>query len=149
MERGKDTAARRTLGFGDRVRADVRNLPIDDQKEGSVYGRAGALITDASQSRQRLLFFTEPRIPAALWVVIYVGAFLVFLLLVGHYATRPAGRAVALGSVAVLMTVVISALATLDQPFGIGARVHPEEMTQAIELVLTGEKNPAILAPCR
>jgi hypothetical protein len=51
--------------------------------------------------------------------------------------------------VAVLMTVVVSVLATLDQPFGIGARVHPEEMTQAIELVLTGEKSPAVLVPCR
>ena len=148
MERGKDTAARRTLRFGDRVRADVRNLPIDDQKEGSAYGRANSLITDASQSRQRLLFFTEPRIPAALWVVIYVGAFLVILLLVGHYATRPAGRVAALGSVAVLMTVVVSVLATLDQPFGVGARVEPDEMRQAIDLVLTDEKNPAILRPC-
>ena len=148
MERGKDTPARRTLGFGDRVHADVRNLPIDDQKEGSAYGRANSVITDASQSRQRLLFFTEPRIPAALWVVIYVGAFLVFLLLVGHYATRPAGRIAALGSVAVLMTVVVSVLATLDQPFGVGARVEPDEMRQAIDLVLTGEKNPAILRPC-
>jgi hypothetical protein len=149
MERGNDTEARRTLRFGDRVRADVRNLPIDDQKQGSTYGRAATLITDAGQSRQRLLFFTEPRIPAALWVVIYVGAFLVFLLVVVHYATRPAGRVVALGSVAVLMTVVVSVLATLDQPFGVGARVHPEEMTQAVELVLTGEKNPTIIGPCR
>jgi hypothetical protein len=149
MERGNDTAARRTLRFGDRVRADVRNLPIDDQKEGSAYGRANSLITDASQSRQRLLFFTEPTIPAALWVVIYVGAFLVILLLVGHYATRPAGRVAALGSVAVLMTVVVSVLATLDQPFGVGARVQPDEMRQAVDLVLTGEKNPAILRPCQ
>jgi hypothetical protein len=149
MERGKDTPARRTLGFGDRVRADVRNLPSGDPMQGSAYGRANSLITDASQSRQRLLFFTEPRIPAALWIVIYVGAFLVILLLVGHYATRPAGRIAALGSVAVLMTVVVSVLATLDQPFGVGARVHPEEMTQAIELVLTGEKNPTIIGACR
>jgi hypothetical protein len=66
-----------------------------------------------------------------------------------HYATRPAGRVVALGSVAVLMTVVVSVLATLDQLFGVGARVHPEEMTQAIDLVLTDEKNPAIIGPCR
>jgi hypothetical protein len=149
MERGNDTAVRRTLRFGDRVRADVRDLPIDDQKEGSAYGRANSLITDASQSRQRLLFFTEPRIPAALWVVIYVGAFLVILLLVGHYATRPAGRVAALGSVAVLMTVVISVLAMLDQPFGFGARVQPDEMRQAVDLVLTDEKNPAILRPCQ
>ena len=83
MERGKDTPARRTLGFGDRVRADVRNLPSGDPMQGSAYGRANSLITDASQSRQRLLFFTEPRIPAALWVVIYVGAFLVFHVGVG------------------------------------------------------------------
>jgi NADH:ubiquinone oxidoreductase subunit 6 (subunit J) len=149
MERGNDTEAPRTLRFGDRLRADIRNLPIDDQKQGSTYGRAATLITDAGQSRQQLLFFTEPEIPTALWVVIYVGASLVFLLLVVHYASRPAGRVVALGSAAVLMTVVISVLGMLDQPFGIGARVQPDEMRQAVELVLTDEKNPAILGPCR
>src|SRR5438034_5159464 len=106
MERGNDTEAPRTLGFGDRLRADVHSLPIDDQKQGSAYGRAATLIADAGQSRQQLLFFTEPEIPTALWIVIYVGAFLVYLLLVAHYATRPAGRVVALGSAAVLMTVV-------------------------------------------
>jgi hypothetical protein len=149
MERGNDTEARRTLRFGDRVRADVRNLPSDNSKQGSASGRAATLIADAGESRQRLLFFTEPEIPPALWVVIYVGAFLVFLLVVAHYATRPAGRAVALGSVAVLMTVVVGVLGTLDQPFGVGARVHPAQMRQAVDLVLTDEKNPAILRPCR
>lgn len=148
MERGNHLEARRTLAFGDRARADVRNLPVDDQKQGSAYGRASTLITDASQSRQRLLFFTEAVIPTALWVVIYVGAFLVFLLLVAHYATRPAGRVVALGSVALLMTVVVSVLGMLDQPFGVGARVQPDQMRQAVELVLTGERSPAILRPC-
>jgi hypothetical protein len=80
-------------------------------------------------------------------VVIYVGASLVFLLLV--VASRPAGRVVALGSAVVLMTVVISVLGMLDQPFGIGARVQPDEMRQAIEFVLTDERNPAILQPCQ
>jgi hypothetical protein len=149
MERGHDTETPRTLRFGDRVRAEVRNLPSDDPKQGSAYGRAGALIADAGESRQRLLLFTEPEIPPALWVVIYVGAFLVFLLVVAHYASRPAGRAVALGSVAVLMTVVVGVLAALDQPFGVGARVHPAQMRQAVDLVLTDEKNPTIIGPCR
>jgi hypothetical protein len=149
MERGNDTEAPRALRFGDRIRADVRNLPIDDSKQGSAYGRASTLITDAGQSRQQLLFFTEPEIPTALWVVIYVGAFLVFLLLVMHYATRPAGRVVALGSAAVLMTVVVGVLGMLDQPFGVGARVQPDEMRQAVDLVLTDEHNPTILRPCR
>jgi hypothetical protein len=149
MERGRDLETPRTLAFGDRVRADVRNLPSGDPMQGSAYGRAGTLITDAGQSRQRLLFFTQPEIPVALWVVIYVGASLVFLLLTFHYATRPAGRVAALGSVALLMTVVVGVLGMLDQPFGIGAHVQPDQMRQAVDLLLTGEKNPAILRPCR
>jgi hypothetical protein len=54
----------------------------------------------------------------------------------------------ALGSVAALMIVVIGVLATLDQPFGFGARVHPDQLHQAVDLVLADERNPAILRPC-
>jgi hypothetical protein len=66
-----------------------------------------------------------------------------------HYATRPAGRVVALGSAAVLMTVTVGVLGMLDQPFGVGVRVQPDEMRQAVDLVLIDEHNPAILRPCR
>jgi hypothetical protein len=149
MERGSELEAPSTLGFGDQLRADLRTLPASNTAQGSAYGRSATLISDASASRQRLLFFTAPRIPAALWVVIYVGAFVVFLLLAGHYATRPAGRISALATVAVLMTVVVAVLAMLDQPFGVGVRVEPNQMRQAINLVLVGEKNPAILQACR
>jgi hypothetical protein len=72
----------------------------------------------------------------------------VILLLAVHYATRPVGRVAALGSVAVLMTVVVGVLGMLDQPFGIGAHVQPDQMRQAVELLLTGEKTPAILRAC-
>jgi hypothetical protein len=36
----------------------------------------------------------------------------------------------------------------LDQPFGVGVRVHPDQMRQALGLLLTSETNPTILAPC-
>jgi hypothetical protein len=147
MERGRQLEAPRTLGFGDRLRADLRGLPTDGSAQGSAYGRAATLISNAGQSRQRLLFLTAPEIPTALWVVIYFGAFLVFLLLAVHYATRPAGRVLALGSVTVLMTVVVVVLSMLDQPFGIGVRVHPDQMRQAVGLLRTGA-NPAVLQPC-
>ena len=149
MERGSELEAPRTLGFGDQVRADLRTLPDSNPEQGSAYGHAATLISDASASRQRLLFYTAPRIPAALWVVIYVGAFVVFLLLAGHYATRPSGRISSLATVAVLMTVVVAVLAMLDQPFGVGVRVEPNQMNQAIHLVLVGEKSPVILQACR
>ena len=46
------------------------------------------------------------------------------------------------------MTVVVAVLAMLDQPFGIGVQVQPDEMRHAIQLLLTGVTNPALLQPC-
>jgi hypothetical protein len=149
MERGRQLEVPRTVGLGDQVRADVRNLPTSGPAQGSAYGRAATIISNADGSRQRLLFLAVPEIPIALWAVIYVGAFLVFLLLAGHYGTRPAGRILALGSTGLLMAVVVGVLAMLDQPYGVGVRVHPDQMRQAVSLVLTGETNPVILQPCR
>jgi hypothetical protein len=149
MERGNQLEAPRTLGLGDRLRAEIHALPDSNSTQGSAYGRASTLISDAGSSRERLLFLAVPEIPPALWVVIYVGAFLVFFLLAGHYTSRPAGRSWALGSVAVLMTVVVLVLSMLDLPFGIGVRVNPDQMRHAISLVLVDEHNPAVLQPCR
>jgi hypothetical protein len=148
MEQGSELEAPRTLRYGDTLRFELAHLPIDGSAQSSAYGRANSLIEQAGQSRERLLFLTAPEVPTALWVVIYVGAFLVFLLLSLFYASRPAGRIWALGSALVLMTVVVGTLAMLDQPFGIGVRVQPDQMRHAIELILSDRTNAAILAPC-
>jgi NADH:ubiquinone oxidoreductase subunit 6 (subunit J) len=152
MAREGQLEAPRTLGFGDRLRASLRTLPTNGPAQVTAYGRAATLIGDAGQARQRLLFLEAPEIPTALWVVIYVGAFLVFLLLAVHtYASRPAGRIWALGSVALLMTVAVAVLAMLDQPFGIGVRVQPDQMNHAVRLLLTGQPTPlfqALVQPC-
>ncbi len=148
MEQGRNLETPRTLGFGDQLRADLRKLPTNTSGQASAYGRAATQIDSADQSRERLLFLTAPEIPTALWVVIYVGAFLVFLMLALNYAFRPAGRVWALASVTVLMTVVVAVLAMLDQPFGIGVQVQPDQMRHAIQLLLTGVTNPVLLQPC-
>jgi hypothetical protein len=75
MERGSRLEDPRTLAFGDRVRAEIRGLPLDDERQRTAYGRASTLISDAGASRQQLLFFIEPEVPTVLWVLIYVGAF--------------------------------------------------------------------------
>jgi hypothetical protein len=147
MEAGNATEAPRTLAFGDQVRANIRELPLTTQREGSAYGRAVGFITDASKSRQQLLFFTEPRIPTPLWVVIYVGVFLLVFLISLHYTDEPRGRVTALASLTVLLTVVIAVLAVLDRPFGVGSLVQPNEMRQAIAL-LSEDTKPSTLAPC-
>jgi hypothetical protein len=148
MEAGNATEDPRALAWGDRVRREVRNLPLDSPHESSAYGRAVGFITDASKSRQQLLFFTEPRIPVPLWVVIYVGVFLLVFLIALHYTDDPRGRVVALTSLTVLLTVIISVLAVLDRPFGVGTLVQPNEMRQAITLV-SEDTNPSTLGPCR
>jgi hypothetical protein len=149
MERGSQLEAPRTLGFGDQLRADVYTGLANIPAQSSSFGHAATLLSDAGASRQRLLFLTEPEIPTALWVLIYVGAFLVFSLLAVHYASRPTGRYLVFGSSVVLMTVVVGVLATLDQPFSVGVRVHPDQMNHAINLVLVDEMNPAIVQACR
>ena len=149
MARGKELEAPRTLRFGDRLRAQLRILPTDASGQASAYGRSATLVTDAGQSRQRLLFLTTPQIPPVLWVMIYVGAFLLFFLLAFHYGERPGGLVVVLGSVIVLMTVVVAVLSMLDQPFGFGVQIQPSQMRQAIQLLMRGNTtNPRILRPC-
>jgi hypothetical protein len=148
MERGSHLQSPRALLFGDRLRATVAGLPTTAVHEASAYGRAQGIVTDADKSRQQLLFFTESRVPAALWGVIYVGAFLLFLLIAMHYAGRPAGRLVSLGSVVILLTVVVAVLSALDQPYGAGARVGPTALSHAIDLVTPPGASTGVFGPC-
>jgi hypothetical protein len=148
MESGERLQSHRAGAFGDQLRARIRGLPQDDRVEQSAYGRAQTIMTDADKSRQQLLFFTESEVPTVLWVVIYVGAFLLFLLIAMHYAGRPAGRLVALGSVVTLLTVVVAVLSMLDQPYKAGAQVGPTGLRHAIDLVNPHREKTGVFGPC-
>jgi hypothetical protein len=148
MERGSRLEDPRTLAFGNRLRDGIRGLPLDDDRQRSASGRASTLISDAGASRQQLLFFTEPEVPIVLWVLIYVGALLLVFLLGTHYADRPRGRFAALGSAATLLTVVVVVLTMLDNPFAFGARVQPNSMRDAIDLVSVDREGTPALRPC-
>jgi hypothetical protein len=147
MEDGVSIESPRTLAWGDHLRAETRDLPLETDQERTAYGRALGFITDAGKARQQLLFFTEPRIPTALWVVIYVGVFLMVLLISLIYTDNPKGRVTALGCLILLLTVVVAVLSMLDRPFGTGVRVPPNEMRQAIALVQSG-RTPVDLQSC-
>ena len=148
MERGSRFEDLRTLAYGDRVRDGIRGLPLDDERQRAAFGRASTFITDAGASRQQLLFFTEPEVPTVLWVLIYVGAFLLVFLLGTHYADRPRGRFTALGSAATLLTVVVVVLTMLDNPFTVGARVQPHSMRDAIDLVSVSGDRTGVFRAC-
>lgn len=141
MEDGNTSESPQTLAWGDDLRAATRDLPLDTDQERAAYGRAAGFLTDAGKARQQLLFFTEPRIPTALWVVIYVGVFLMVLLISLIYTDNPKGRVTALASLILLLTVVVAVLSMLDRPFGPGVRVPPNEMRQAIALLQAGHSS--------
>lgn len=148
MERGVRIQSHHATAYGDRLRTAVLRLPEKRPGETSAYGRAQGIVIDADKSRQQLLFATESNVPTVLWVVIYVGAFLLFLLIAMHYAGRPAGRAVSLGAVVTLLTVVVAVLTALDQPYGAGARVNPTSLRHAITLLNPHRETTGIYAPC-
>ena len=147
MERGNPLQSPRALRFGDQMRTAIRALPSTGS-QGLGYGRAQSLVTDADKSRQQLLFFTQSAVPTVMWVVIYVGAFLLFLLIAMHYQGRAAGRLVSLGSVVVLLTVVVAVITILDQPYEAGARVGPTDLNHAIQLVSEGLPQTGVFGPC-
>ena len=147
MERGNPLQSPRALRFGDQMRTAIRALPSTGS-QGLGYGRAQSLVTDADKSRQQLLFFTQSAVPTVMWVVIYVGAFLLFLLIAMHYQGRAAGRLVSLGSVVVLQTVVVAVITILDQPYEAGARVGPTDLNHAIQLVSEGLPQTGVFGPC-
>ena len=147
MQGGTSTATPRTLAFGDHVRAEIRELPLSTDRETSAYGRAATQITDATHARQDLLFFTKAEIPIALWALVYLGAFLLVFMISAHYLDNSRIRFAALGSLALLLTVVVSVLAALDRPFGVGVRVAPSQMSEALTLLSAGA-DPAVLQPC-
>jgi hypothetical protein len=47
-----------------------------------------------------------------------------------------------------LLIVVVAVLAMLDRPFGVGARVQPDELRQAIALLSSGGGKGRSLRPC-
>jgi cytochrome c biogenesis factor len=95
-----------------------------------------------------LLFFTQPAVPTVLWVLIFVGAFLLVFLIATHYAERPRGRLAALASATALLTVIVVVLSMLDNPFTFGARVRPDSMREGIDLLSVGRERTAVLRPC-
>ena len=148
MERGNPLETAAAGAFGDRVRNTISELPEKGGQEASAYGRAQGIVIEADKSRQQLLFFTQSRVPTVLWVVIYVGAFLLFLLIAMHYAGRTAGRFVSLGAVVTLLTVVVTVLSMLDQPYAAGARVGPSALQNAIDEINPTHSTTGVFGPC-
>jgi hypothetical protein len=148
MERGQGTDAIETRRAGGRVLRAIHTLPLSPERFESAASQATTEMIDARRSRQQLLFLSRPAIPTVLWVVIFVGAAVLVFLITGDLVARPETKVAGLVAVAVMLTVVIGVLVSLDRPFSPLARIDPTAMQRALELLGTDQQGEPFLRPC-
>ena len=121
------------------------------------YERRGNLLSDEllhyslirAEGRQLVLSDSRPRVPPALWVVVFLGlAIVVFLLAVGYWHRR-AHAVTALGITLLLLVSMVGTIAELDRPFGAIAGIKPTSMETVLTAVVDSSGGgKQALRPC-
>ena len=149
QERGNTEEARDSVVRGDRLRSLRATLPQDSPAEMAAYQQVSTALSDAGTARQKVLFDAQPQVPTILWVLVFVGAAVLFFLLISDSeAQGSVVRRTVLIAVTVLMIVEVGSLAAVDRPFSPTARIQPTSMTSALALLETGRHGDPIFRDC-
>ncbi len=102
-----------------------------------------------AEGRQLVLSDSRPRVPLALWFVVFAGlAMIVFLLAVRYWEDR-SHAVVALGITVLLLGSMVGAIAELDRPFGSIAGIKPTSMESVLTAVVqSSASDESVLRPC-
>lgn len=121
------------------------------------YEHRGNLISDElfqynlirAEGRQLVLSDSRPRVPLALWFVVFLGlAMIVFLLAVRYWQDR-SHAVTALGITMLLLVSMVGAIAELDRPFGAIAGIKPTSMETVLTAVVgSSSTDQEVLRPC-
>lgn len=116
------------------------NLVVDDLFQSNL---------DRAQGRQLVLSDSRPRVPTAIWFVVFLGlAMIVFLLALRYWADR-AHLVVAIAITMLLLVTMVGAIAELDRPFGSIAGIEPTSMKSVLTSVVeSSDTDPSVLRPC-
>lgn len=130
------TGSENTSKWSYRVTSDLANLTQASDAQASFH----YFVTDeglslAKDSQTRLLL-AEPDLPAAVWFVIYICAFVFTSLLTYHLSGRGRTEYLAIGATSLVLVAIVGTLTLLDLPlFGVGATVRPIAMNNAMKLL--------------
>jgi hypothetical protein len=105
---------------------------------------------DRAGARDARLARGESELPLAIWITIYVGVF-VLVVLVG-VGTHITGRAAWIGvgaALVIAITLLVGASAVLDQPYGWVAPIEPDAISNSLALAESNQPaNSPVIAPC-
>lgn len=133
-----------------RLYAAIEGIPRDDPAVQPWFDTIwGSMIARASARDARLAQGT-PQVPLAIWLIMWVGAFIV-VVLVG-LEERLAGRGAWIGvgaALVVTFTMLVGATAVLDRPYGGVAGVEPDALRNSLAVVEANQPaGSPVIAPC-
>ena len=143
---GNMAGAATTDAYAASVQQQIEALPQTEDVEASNHYFVTEEFLDLAKYRQLRLLYAVPEIPLAIWVVVYLSAFLFVGLTVFHLGRRRGLRRLAVGVTAVLLVAMIAALIQLDAPYkGLGTSLRPVAMTAALDRLRAAYPEPTSL----
>lgn len=140
------TGSENTNAYAVAVQRQLEALPQESPVEVSNH----YFVTDSNlalaKARQLRLLYAAPEIPPAVWVVIYVSAFVFIGLMAFHLGDRKRLARVALPATGLVLVAIVGSLAVLDTPFsGAGVALRPIAMEAALTRLQDAHPEPAPL----
>jgi hypothetical protein len=110
------------------------------------YSNAVSSGLQAGQDHQRRLLLARPEIPGVMWILIYVGAFVIVLFAFFFHRTTKRELAGMMVAVTIMLTAIVGVLAGLDspteQPFALGPEAMEAEQRALAPTVHGDTSNP-------
>ena len=143
------TGSENASAYGLRMQQGVQELALDTVSQENSHFYATEAVLKLVSERQLRLLYANPEIPVIVWVVILVAALVFVALMAYHLHDDRALTRVAIGSTAVVLVVITTALVMLDRPFvGWGAALQPVALEGTLRQIQDEYPDPSLWEPC-
>ena len=133
-----------------RLYAAIERIPRDDPAVAPYIDTVWGSMLERAAARDARLAQGTPQVPLAIWLIMWIGAFIV-VVLVG-LEEKLTGRGAWIGVSAALVvtfTMLVAATAVLDRPYGSVAGVEPNALRNSLAVVVANQPaNSPVIAPC-
>jgi len=150
MANGATGGSRTTQKAISRLYSAVERIPRDDPAVQPYIDTVWQAMLERAAARDARLAQGTPQVPLAIWLIMWVGAFIVVMLVGLEERLRGRGAWIGVGAALVVtFTMLVGAAAVLDRPYGSVAGVEPGAMRSSLAVVQSNQPaNSPVIAPC-